>query len=79
MSAIHRQPGADIEAVTYIGVAPRRRLVTDREFASYIHVSRSKFHLLVAQGMIPKIKLGRAARYDLADADRLIDALKGAQ
>jgi predicted DNA-binding transcriptional regulator AlpA len=78
MSVIHRQPGVDTEAVNYIGV-PRRRLVTDREFASYIHVSRSKFHLLVAQGMIPKIKLGRAARYDLADADHLINALKGAQ
>ncbi|KAF0120862.1 MAG: hypothetical protein FD152_4009 [Xanthobacteraceae bacterium] len=57
----------------------RRRLVTDREFAGYIHVSRSKFHLLVAQGIVPKIKLGRAARYDLDDADRLIDTLKAAR
>lgn len=42
-------------------------LVNDREASRLLGISRSKFHLLVADGRIPRLKLGRAARYRRAD------------
>jgi excisionase family DNA binding protein len=42
-------------------------LVNDDEASHLLGISRSKFHLLVAEGLIPRIKLGRSARYRPAD------------
>jgi len=42
-------------------------LVDDREASRLLGISRSKFHVLVAGGMIPRIKLGRSARYRRID------------
>lgn len=42
-------------------------LVNDAEASRMLAISRSKFHELVAQGRITRIKLGRAARYRRSD------------
>jgi excisionase family DNA binding protein len=42
-------------------------LVNDVEASRLLGVSRSKFHILVAQGWIPRLKIGRSARYRPAD------------
>lgn len=42
-------------------------LVNDGEASRLLGISRSKFHLLVAAGRIPRLKIGRAARYRRAD------------
>jgi excisionase family DNA binding protein len=42
-------------------------LVNDGEASRLLDISRSKFHLLVAAGRIPRLKIGRAARYRRAD------------
>jgi excisionase family DNA binding protein len=42
-------------------------LVNDAEASRLLAISRSKFHLLVAQGRIPRIKIGRSARYRWTD------------
>jgi excisionase family DNA binding protein len=42
-------------------------LVNDAEASRLLAISRSKFHELVAQGRIRRIKLGRSARYRRAD------------
>ena len=38
-------------------------LLTDREACARLGISRSKFHALVAEQRIPRLKIGRAARY----------------
>lgn len=52
-------------------------LVNDTEASRLLSISRSKFHTLVAQGRIKRVKLGRSARYRRADllafTDRLSD------
>lgn len=66
------KPGAPLAA---------RRLLTDREAADYIGVSRSFVRALVANGVLPRVDLptasgdGRAARLlriDVADLDALV-------
>lgn len=42
-------------------------LVNDAEASRLLGISRSKFHLLVAAGRIPRLKIDRAARYRRAD------------
>lgn len=42
-------------------------LVNDREASLMLGISRSKFHLLVAEGRILRLKIGRSARYRRAD------------
>jgi excisionase family DNA binding protein len=42
-------------------------LVNDREASRMLGISRSKFHLLVAEGRIVRLKIGRSARYRRAD------------
>lgn len=42
-------------------------LVDDVEASRLLGISRSKFHALVANGLIPRLKLGRSARYRPAD------------
>jgi excisionase family DNA binding protein len=42
-------------------------LVNDREASRLLGISRSKFHELVATGHIPRLKIGRSARYRGAD------------
>jgi excisionase family DNA binding protein len=42
-------------------------LVNDREASRLLDISRSKFHLLVSAGLIPRLKLGRCARYRRTD------------
>ena len=41
--------------------------MNDREASQLLGISRSKFHLLVAAGCIPRLKLGRCARYRRSD------------
>jgi excisionase family DNA binding protein len=42
-------------------------LVDDDEASRLLGISRSKFHTLVANGIIPRLKIGRSARYRPAD------------
>ncbi len=42
-------------------------LVNDREASRMLGISRSKFHVLVAEGRILRLKIGRSARYRRAD------------
>ncbi len=42
-------------------------LVNDWEASSMLGISRSKFHVLVAEGRILRLKIGRSARYRRAD------------
>lgn len=50
-------------------------LVRDEEAARLLGISRSKFHLLVADGQIARIKIGRSARYRRADIIAFIERL----
>jgi excisionase family DNA binding protein len=50
-------------------------LVNDREASRLLGISRSKFHQLVAEGRIPRLKLGRSARYRRADLMAYIETL----
>jgi excisionase family DNA binding protein len=42
-------------------------LVNDREASQLLSISRSKFHVLVAEGRIQRLKIGRSARYRRTD------------
>ena len=52
-------------------------LVNDAEACRLLAISRSKFHVLVAEGRITRLKLGRSARYRRSDllafTERLAD------
>jgi excisionase family DNA binding protein len=50
-------------------------LLTDEEASRALGISRSKFHLLVADGQILRLKLGRAARYRKVDILAFTDRL----
>ncbi len=50
-------------------------LLKDVDAARLLGVSRSMFHLMVARGQIPRLKLGRSARYRRSDIVALIDRL----
>jgi excisionase family DNA binding protein len=49
-------------------------LLTDVEVAELLGLSRSKFHVLVAEGMIPRLKIGgRSARSRRVDVEAFIE------
>jgi len=50
-------------------------LVTDLEASRLLGISRSKFHVLVAEGQILRLKIGRSARYRRADILTFTEAL----
>jgi excisionase family DNA binding protein len=50
-------------------------LVRDEEAARLLSISRSKFHLLVADGLIERLKIGRSARYRRVDVVAYADGL----
>jgi excisionase family DNA binding protein len=50
-------------------------LLTDEEASQALGISRSKFHLLVADGQILRLKLGRSARYRKVDILAFTDRL----
>jgi excisionase family DNA binding protein len=50
-------------------------LMTDIEASKVLHVSRAKFHQLVARGMIPRLKIDRSARYRVEDVEAFIREL----
>ena len=54
-------------------------LVRDEEAARLLSISRSKFHLLVADGVIERLKIGRSARYRRVDIVAYADGLAEAQ
>jgi excisionase family DNA binding protein len=56
----------------------QKYLVDDDEASRLLGISRSKFHLLVSDGLIPRLKIGRTARYRREDLQRFIDTLTGA-
>jgi excisionase family DNA binding protein len=49
-------------------------LLTVRQAADYLALSRSKIYGLMDAGQLPHVKLGRARRIRSADVLRLIDA-----
>lgn len=48
------------------------RLLRDHEAAEILAVSRRHIHALAARGELPRVRLGRASRYRLADVLALI-------
>jgi excisionase family DNA binding protein len=50
-------------------------LVKDDEASRLLGISRSKFHVLVAQGLIPRLKIGRSARYRRTDLSTFTEHL----
>ena len=42
-------------------------LLNDQEASRLLGISRSRFHVLVANGHIPRLKIGRSARYRRVD------------
>lgn len=48
-------------------------LVTDTQAAELLSLSRATFHVLVARGEIPRVKIGRSARYARTDIQDFID------
>lgn len=52
------------------------QLVTAPEAARRLAVSESGLRKLVARGVVPAVKLGRAVRYVLADLQRVIEQNK---
>jgi len=54
-------------------------LITDKEASRLLRISRSKFHVLVAEGRIPRLKLGRSARYRRVDVLAFVERLAAEQ
>lgn len=52
--------------------APSARLLTHDEAATYLGVSETTLRLLRRQGAIRAIKLGKCARFDRLELDRLV-------
>jgi excisionase family DNA binding protein len=49
------------------------RLINVSEAAEIIGLSRSKVYELLADGLLPSIRIGRTRRIDVADLDAFID------
>lgn len=49
------------------------RLISVGEAAEIIGLSRSKVYELLADGLLPSIRIGRTRRIDIADLDTFID------
>ena len=55
------------------------RLISTREAARYLAISEWKLWQLTKDGRIPAVKFDRVVRYDIADLDDFITAMKGGQ
>lgn len=54
------------------------RLITVAEAAERLGLSRSKLYLLIADGELPTVRIGRARRIDLADLRAYVDRHRAA-
>ncbi len=50
----------------------RRALGTVPEVASFLNMSRAKIYLMMEQGLLPYVKLGKNRRVKWEDVDRLV-------
>jgi excisionase family DNA binding protein len=55
-----------------------QRLLTSRQAAARLAISERKLWNLSKEGRIPAVKFDRVVRYDVADLDVFIQAMKGA-
>lgn len=53
-------------------------LLSRREAAAYLSVSQRKLDQLVADGQLPRVKIGSCVRFEQADLDAFIAAQKAA-
>lgn len=51
----------------------KARLISVGEAAEIVGLSRSKVYELLADGLLPSIRIGRTRRIDIADLDAFID------
>ena len=51
---------------------PQKRLLTAPEAAEYLGLAVWTIRQWASQGRIPKVKLGKALRFDVEDLDRMI-------
>ena len=51
----------------------RKRLLTASEAAEYLGLAQWTIRQWASMGRIPKVKLGRSLRFDLADLDDVIE------
>ncbi len=51
-------------------------LLSRREAATYLAVSQRKLDQLVAEGSLPRVKIGSCVRFEQADLDAFIAAQK---
>jgi len=52
----------------------RAGLATVREVAAFLGISRAKLYLMMDQGDLPHVKLGKSRRVKWQDVDRLVEA-----
>ena len=55
------------------------RLKPPKKAAAYLAISERKLWQLTKDGRIPAVKFDRVVRYDIADLDSFITAMKGGQ
>lgn len=53
-----------------------RRLLRRREIAEYLGLSERSVSAMQAEGLLEPIRLGRSVRFDIRDAEKLIEARK---
>lgn len=58
--------------------APTRHLLTRREASEYLAISPRKLDSLVADGELPRVKIGTSVRFEKSDLDAFIAAQKAA-
>jgi len=58
--------------------ATTKHLLSRREAASYLAISPRKLDQLVADGDLPRIKIGTCVRFDVADLEAFIAEQKSA-
>ncbi|MDA1054536.1 MAG: helix-turn-helix domain-containing protein [Planctomycetota bacterium] len=54
----------------------QKQLYSRRESAQYLAISMRKIDKLAAEGELPRVKVGRATRFDLLDLRSLIERNK---
>lgn len=57
---------------------PTRHLLTRREASEYLAISPRKLDSLVADGELPRVKIGTSVRFEQSDLDAFIAAQKAA-
>ncbi len=55
---------------------PQKRLLTAPEAAQYLGLAVWTIRQWASQGRIPKVKMGKALRFDVEDLDRYIEGNK---